>query len=82
MPDKITLTIDDLEVVTAFSVTPHKTPPSVIVGLRHFAGRAARLGVPNPKTKLAKLLLEPHDAQQLARDLLKAAEEALSPSTH
>lgn len=82
MSEKMRVTLDDLEVVSDMSVAPHKTPPSVIVGLYHVAGRAARLGVPNPKVTLAKFLMEPHDARQLGHALLKAAEEALSPSTH
>lgn len=82
MAEMTRVTLGDLEVVSDMSVAPHKEPPSVIVGLWHIAGRAARLGVPNPKKKVAKFLLSPQQAEQLGRELLKAAEAALSPSTH
>ena len=76
------LTIDDLRIVRGTSAQAHRDPPGVIVGLEHIAGRAARLGVPNPKATTTAFLMRPDDAQRLGQELLKAAAEAQSPSTH
>lgn len=83
MPEKMRGTLDDLEVVVNTAIVdPHTTPPSVSIGFAHISGRAARLGVPNPKTKVSRFLLTPDAARQLATDLLAAVKAATSPSTH